>query len=123
MVVFVLSSIAYSVEVKNNGGLPHVHYGAWYYSIWIISLFTFCLNIKSTEIRVYKVYKANNLIERIAANTFVVYLGHLPVLLLITARYPIQNTLEAVFIIISLFIVLNLLAEGMRRLPILRKIV
>ncbi len=120
IIVFVLSSIAYSVEVKSNGGFPHTHYGTWYYSIWITSLFTFCLNIKSTE---FRVYKANNLIARIAANTFVVYLGHLPVLLLVTAKYPIQNTLEAVFIIISLFVVLNLLAEGMRRLPILRKIV
>lgn len=96
---------------------PHSYYGKWFYTIWIVSLFLLVSMIKVQNKAKQKI------IQRMASNTFVVYLGHLPVLLYITDLWPLQSTMMAVVFILVFFLGLQLVAEVFRRLPLFRKLV
>lgn len=96
---------------------PHRYYGKWFYTIWMVSLFwaVTWIPVKNERLR--------QVVSRLASNTFVVYLGHLPILLYITAIYPIQNTGTAVLFVTAFFIGLEAVAELFRKLPLLRKLI
>lgn len=98
-------------------GAPHQHYGSWYYTLWLVSIFILCSMIKISEKHICSVLK------RISDNTFVVYLGHLPILLYLTGIRPLQSMHGAIIMILLLFLSTNIMAEVFRKLPLLRKIV
>lgn len=119
IIFLVITSVIYFYEVfiKFDGLLPNRHYGKWYYSIWLISLFITCLNFNLKNKRV------NKLIYFLGNNTFTVYLGHLPILYFLTTIRPLESTLEACLCIIFLFVVCQIMAEVFKHLPLLRKII
>lgn len=96
---------------------PDHFYGSWYYTCWLISLFwlTSLLSVRHASIQL--------LLKRAAGNTFTVYLGHLPILIYLTGLSPLLHTHTALLYILLFFVGLQLLAEGFRRLPLLRKLV
>lgn len=111
--------VVYAYEIKDSKVFlrPDQYYGRWFYTIWIVSLFLIVSHVR------IKNKKIQQIIEVLASNTFVVYLGHLPILVYITAYYPIKNTMMAVICIIVYFVGLEVLAECLKRLPLLRKLV
>lgn len=114
-VFFVTSGIYYYfVFVGRNHAVPHQYYGEWYYTLWLLSMFMIFTCIKDF---------GGRLLAELSRNTFVAYLGHLPILLFITSIKPLSSTIEAVLFILILFVCTQLLAEVFRWLPILRKIV
>ena len=96
---------------------PHEHYGTFYYTIWLASLFLFVLHIPVRNTRLA------GLIKQLAENTFTVYLGHLPVLVFITTLWPLQSTKVGLLYIAALFVGLELVACLFRKMPLLRHIV
>ncbi len=115
IVMLVGCSIYYATCYKT--GAPHQHYGSWYYTLWLISIFILCSMIKIRERHICRVVK------RISNNTFAVYLGHLPLLLYLTGIRPLQSMQGALIMILFLFVTTNVMAEIFRKLPLLRKIV
>ncbi len=117
--IFIVFSYWYALKVRTSQDYmaPHNYYGKIYYTVWLISLFAFTYLIRSGK------GKFTALIKYLSDNTFTVYLGHLPVLLFVTALYPLQSTGMAVLYICLLFIGLELTSYLFRKLPILRKIV
>lgn len=115
----VLSILIYAFEVYHSEIylLPHNYYGSYFYSVWLITGFSLCLLIP------IQLPFLNKMFKHMSKNTFVVYLGHLPILQYFTSLRPIKNTLEGVFLIIIYFIGLELLAECFKKLPLLRKLV
>lgn len=113
------SMFAYTYEVtyRQQEQLPSFYYGQWFYTLWLVSLFWLVtmLEIKRNNVRKF--------VKKLSENTFVVYLGHLPMLLYITELHPIQNVRTAILLIVLLFFVCELMAEIFRKLPILRKLV
>lgn len=97
--------------------LPDRYYGMWFYTIWIVSLFLIVLQV---PVKSKKVCQA---IEILASNTFVVYLGHLPIVSFITAFFPIKRTLAAIIFIIIIFLFLEIMAILFKKLPLFRKLV
>lgn len=118
IVIAVVSSFVYYREVfiDMNGLAPHQNYGAWYYSLWLISLFVLISNydVKNEIIQ--------RILKRISKNTFTVYLGHLPLLLFITSAKSLNSLGTAIVYIIILFVITLVMAEVFNRLPLLRKI-
>lgn len=113
--VLILSSAVY---IKNYTlGVPYMHYGTWYYSLWLMSIFILVSQIKIPN------ETSSMALKTIGSNTFAIYLGHLPILLYFTQIRNLENAHEAIWVVIVLFVVLNLLAELFKRLPLLRKIV
>lgn len=117
IIFFVVSSFVYANEIITQRKSPHEYYSKWYYMIWLTCIFLFVQYIRVKNKTVYTILK------RVASNTFTVYLAHLPILLLVTKRYPLNNFLDAVLMVIFLFITTNIIAEVFRLLPLLRKIV
>ena len=115
----IISLIVYAYQVFSAETFiyPHNYYGQWYYTTWLISLFWISSMIKVDNNLFQKI------VLRIASNTFVVYLGHLPILLYITSIYPLQKTSIAIAYIIIFFIALECMAEVFRKMPLLRKLV
>lgn len=115
IVGFIASAIYYMMCY--NIGAPNQHYGSWYYTLWLISIFLLCsmINIRENHIRY--------LLKRMSDNTFVVYLGHLPILLYLTEIKPLQSLRSAIVMVLFLFVLTNIIAEIFRKLPLLRKIV
>ncbi len=117
--MFAVSSCVYAwkIQITEVFRLPASYYGEWYYTVWFLSLFVICLffSVKNEKI--------SYALKVLADNTFVVYLGHLPILLYVTALYPLQSTQMAVFLSILLFVVLEILAQTFKKMPILRKLV
>lgn len=107
----------YKVIHEEVEQLPSSYYGQWFYTFWLVSLL---LLISMVEI---KGDKLQNIIKKLSANTFVVYLGHLPILLYITQRHPIQSVGMAIIFIILMFFGCEVVAEIFRKLPMLRKLV
>lgn len=107
----------YKVFYKENENYPSFFYGKWFYTLWLVSLFWFIsmVKIKQDSVR--------DFVGKISDNTFVVYLGHLPILLYFTNRNPIQSVGMALIMIVMMFIVCEVLAEVFRKLPMLRKLV
>ena len=114
-VLFGGCSVYYMTCYQN--GAPHQHYGSWYYTLWLVSIFILCSMIKISEKHICSALK------RISDNTFVVYLGHLPILLYLTGIRPLQSMHGAIIMILFLFLSTNIMAEAFRKLPLLRKIV
>lgn len=114
-IILVLSSAVYAQNYQV--GAPHQHYGTWYYSAWLISLFMVLTNVRIQNIKI------GEIIKRIGGNTFSVYLGHLPLLLWFTGIRPLRTLSEAVCMVIFLFISMEVLSEVFKRLPVLQKIV
>ncbi len=102
--------------VIGHGVLPDRHYGLWYYTIWVISMFYlfWCINIKNDTIA--------RIIGVISKNTFTVYLGHLPVLVYLTSVKPLDSFGAGIKMIFGLFIFAELMAELFKRVPLLRKL-
>ena len=98
-------------------GIPGLHYGTWYYTLWLTSIFLLILQID------IKSKKISELIKHMSNNTFTVYLGHLPVLLFITQKEPLTSIQGACIMVVFLFVMLNAVAEIFRKIPLLRKIV
>ena len=117
IVVFVISTCIYfyNIYAAEKFWPPNYYYSKWYYALWLVSLFFIVSKIK--------VAKVNLILSRMAANTFTVYLGHLPVLLYITGKSPIESFGEACVLVLALFGMMNLTAEIFRKLPVLRKII
>lgn len=122
-IIFALSAIVCAViygmhfENPNLKFFPHEYYGSWFYSIWLISLFMLCAAVNITN------GKVKSIIKRLSDNTFAVYLGHLPVLLFLTDRRPVENIWGAVWYVVLLFAGLQMLVELFRKMPLLRKLV
>lgn len=115
MVLLCCCSIYYTTCYQT--GAPHQHYGFWYYTLWLISIFILCSMININKIHICRALK------RTSDNTFVVYLGHLPILLYLTERRPLQSMRGAIIMILFLFASTNIMAEVFRKLPLLRKTV
>lgn len=109
----------YAIEVKyaTQYMAPHRYYGKWFYSGWMIALFWLVLQIRTDN------KKLQDILSRVASNTFVVYLGHLPALVFVTSIYPIKMTWIAVGFIFTFFVGFEVLAELFRKIPLLRKLV
>ena len=118
-IIFVISFIMYlhSIRVASEFRFPHEYYGTWLYSVWIISGFITIssIDIKSTPI--------THILKLLSNNTFVVYLGHLPILLFVTEIMTIDSLKAAVTYVVVFFIGLEIFAEILKRLPVLRKLV
>lgn len=118
-VIFMLSTAVYYREVfiKMSILAPHQHYGTWYYSLWLVSMFCILrrFNIKNEHVK--------NILKTISGNTFTVYLAHLPILLFFTALHPLGSIEEAIICIIVLFVLTEVMAVVFKKLPLLRKIV
>lgn len=116
--IAIITTLVYYKEVfiNMNGLAPHQNYGTWYYSLWLISWFVLVLNINISN------EKVKNVLRKISRNTFSVYLGHLPILLYITAIRPLESLSVAFACIAALFITTLVMAEVFGRLPLLRKI-
>lgn len=112
-----LSVHAYTVKNAVIYLAPHSYYGKWFYSLWLISMFWICSMIQ------IKKEKIQSVLKMLSDNTFVVYLGHLPILLYITNINPLETTTMALIFILSFFAGLEILAELLKRLPLLRKLV
>lgn len=106
----------YKVRMAEEFLLPHTYYGSWFYITWLVSLFLFVSMID------FQNECLRRIISGMALNTFVVYLGHLPILLYVTGIYPLRNTAKAVVYILIFFVGLQLAAEVFRRFPVLRKL-
>lgn len=119
ILINISSSVIYVYKVLSaeTFSFPDLYYGRWYYTLWLVSLFLIVLQIK---IRGEKIQR---IISRLASNTFVVYLGHLPILLYITELWPLKSVEMAVVYIFVFFVGLEILAEVFRKLPLLRKLV
>ncbi len=58
----------------------------------------------------------------LSKNTVTVYLGHLPLLLYVTEKKPLETTWMAVLYIVLLFFGFVLAAELFGKMPLLRKL-
>ena len=117
--VNVICMVIYIFSIKNNHFYfaPNSYYGKWYYTLWLISLFWLALLLRIENRRVQKV------IVRLSENTLVVYLApHLPTLYILSVM-PLNDAETALCFIVLLFIGAELLAEGFRKMPLLRKLV
>ncbi len=107
----------YAVQVQAKGDLvPDHYYGTWYYSLWLVCMFWSC-----TWIRV-KNKRLQDLLKMLSKNTVTVYLGHLPLLLYVTEKKPLETTWMAVLYIVLLFFGFVLAAELFGKMPLLRKL-
>ncbi len=96
---------------------PHNYYGKWYYTLWLVSLFWIIALVRVEHIMLRR------LVERLSANTLVVYLApHLPILYII-GKMPLQDTKMGLLFIVLFFLGSELLAEVFRRMPLLRELV
>lgn len=119
MVILFTGSLLYYAWVVKNAEVylpPHNYYGEWYYSVWLVAFFLICVLLQVRNDRI------TSLLKTLANNTFVVYLGHLPILLYITAIHPIQSTCEAVLFVILFFIGLQVSAQLFKKMPLLRRL-
>ena len=114
---FILSSYIYYNNIKHFAGLPHLYYGKWYYSVWLISLFFIIFHCG------FFVKRHKKILSIISKGTFTVYLGHLPILTYITNIYPIQTLPEAIILVLFLFTILIVLSVLMKKLPLARKLI
>lgn len=108
---------AYNVVVSEEFRLPNTYYREWFYILWLVSLFLIVLQIRLRNEEIQRI------ILKLASNTFVVYLGHLPILLYITEIFPLKSVEMAIVYIFIFFIGLEIMAELFRKLPLLRKLV
>lgn len=117
--IFVLSTVVYGYQIQTAEifKAPHEYYGDWYYSIWLISGFSICCLLKGGN------EKLSRILKLLSSNTFVVYLGHLPILLYMTTMKPLATTVEAIIYILALFIGLEIVAEIFKKLPIFRRLI
>ena len=96
---------------------PNSYYGKWYYSLWLVSLFCLLSLIRIEHVTLQR------FIVRVSSNTLVVYLApHLPTLYILS-RLPLKSAGMAVVMIIVFFWCAQILAEGFRKMPLLRKLV
>lgn len=93
------------------------YYAALVYSVWIISGF---ITISSIDIKSTKI---TSILKLLSNNIFVVYLGHLPILLFVTEIMTIDSLKAAVMFVVAFFVGLEIFAEILKRLPVLRKLV
>lgn len=117
--LFALSTAVYFyvVFVRGDHGNPAGHYNKWYYALWLLSMFAIFLCIEMQNPRLVAILKTAS------ANTFAVYLGHLPVWWGITAVHPLHSVRKGLMYMVMLFLLWQLLAELFKKLPLLRKIV
>ncbi len=80
--LFIVSATIYACNILNAEVFiaPHNYYGTWYYSLWLISGLWLCKSFRIKSERLQTCFKL------LSTNTFVVYLGHLPILLYITEK-------------------------------------
>jgi len=95
---------------------PDNYYGIWYYSLWLFGMFIFFLNIKICNKHIKRY------IQRMAKNTFAVYMMHLPILLYYTRNHPILKFTQVVSYVLVLFFIINIISETFKKLPVLRKL-
>lgn len=96
---------------------PNSYYGKWYYTLWLISFFWLLSLIRMENETLQKV------VGRMAANSLVVYLApHLPTLYLLS-KMPLKSAGMAAVLILLFFAGSQILAEGFRKMPLLRKLV
>lgn len=116
--IAIVSFIYYMLSVRSAEvyQLPAGYYGKWYYTIWLIAMF---ILIKDIDIG----NKAGKILKRLSADTFSVYMLHLPILLIISKYYLIDSIGKGVLITIVLFGICEILAELFRKIPLLRKMV
>lgn len=107
----------YNVNKSEQFYFPDRFYGKWYYTLWITSLF-WLISLIEIKNELYR-----KIISVISSNTVVVYLGHLPILVYHTSRYPLKSPISASLTVVLLFIGCEILAEIMKRLPLLRKLI
>ena len=117
--VLLFTSLIYAYILKQQATYlaPHNYYGKWFYTLWMLSVFVLCLQWDFNNSHNKKIIKL------IASDTMVVYLGHLPILMYITSVHPLESFVEALVCVWFLFILWILIAECMRKMPLLRKIV
>ncbi len=118
-IIVALTSATYIYEFKSQPSYiaPHNYYGKWFYSLWLAGGFWLCTLFDLKNLMLQKK------IQQIASDTMVVYLGHLPMLIYITGIHPLQSVWEAIGCVCTLFVLLVICAECMKKLPLLRKIV
>ena len=118
--VFILCSViyAYKVSMASEHLMPDQCYGQWYYTLWILALFILVCSVKIDNMLI------NNVIDRVASNTFTVYMWHLPIVAgLIKEGGTISSVKDGIVLVIILFLSGILLAEFLRKFPLLRKLV
>lgn len=118
LLLFIFASEVYYhiAIIEESVGAPHENYGTWYYSIWLVSLFIVTLSIQNVPGAIEDILKG------MSKNTFVTYMGHLPILIYVTSIRPLQSLSSAIVCIIGLFAVTQIMAEIFNKLPLLRKI-
>ena len=118
--VFALCSIVYiyKVIISSEHLMPDQCYGQWYYTLWLLALFIMVCSIKIENIMI------NNLLDKVATNTFTIYMWHLPIIVgLIREGGAISSLKDGIVLVVVLFLGGILLAELLRKLPLLRKLV
>lgn len=107
----------YTINTAETFVSPDRYYGKWYYTLWLTGLFwlTSLIKIKNEKLCM--------VVSRLSQNTVVVYLSHLPILVYITARHPITSAISAAIYVVVIFICCELLAELLKKLPMLRKLI
>lgn len=66
----------------------------------------------------------NNLLDKVATNTFTIYIGHLPIIVgLIREGGAISSLKDGIVLVVILFLGGILLAELLRKFPLLRKLI
>lgn len=119
LLVNIMCLAVYLYHIKAARALipPHNYYGKWYYTLWLVSLFWIIALIQVENIMLRR------LVERLSANTLVVYLApHLPILYII-GKMPLQDTKMGLLFIALFFLGSELLAEVFRKMPLLRQLV
>lgn len=119
-IAFILCSIVYIYKVcmASEHLMPDQCYGQWYYTLWILALFILVCSVKMDNMLI------NNLVDRVASNTFTVYMWHLPIIAgLIREGGTISSVKDGIVLVVILFLGGILLAELLRKFPLLRKLV
>lgn len=117
MHIVCLAVYLYHVSADRFICAPNSYYGTWYYTAWLISLFWMLSLIRLANGTLQK------LVGRMASNSLVVYLApHLPTLYLLS-KMPLKSAGIAAILIFLFFAGAQILAEGFRRMPLLRKLV
>jgi hypothetical protein len=116
--ILILSAV-YLFEVKAASFKlnPADYYGDFLYTIWIAALFILFMKIESGNALLRKIGSI------LSKNTMSVYLSHLPILLIFTSYFQIRNFHSVVLVVISLFVIGNLLAELFKKMPFFRNII
>ena len=114
-------SFVYLIKTADGfepGILPQTIYGTWFHTVSLL-----CFFVLFSKMPFFKAKFARTALEKMSANTFCVYMMHLPVYMYFAMTYPVISMKWVVFYVAAMFVLAQIVAEIFKKLPILRKIV